>query len=64
MEEFHIDVKTPDMLMDCFAARPDQEGELPGVILCMDAPGVGEELQDFASRIAAQGYFCSLPDLC
>ena len=29
----------------------------------MDAPGIREELQDQARRIAKHGYFCLLPDL-
>lgn len=29
----------------------------------MDAPGIREELRNFARRIAGQGYYCILPDM-
>lgn len=63
MAEFHVDVTTPDGRMNCFAAHPDEGGPFPAVILYMDAPGIREELRDFARRIAADGYFCLLPDM-
>ena len=63
MNEFHVDVKTPDGMMNCFAAHPEGEGPFPAVILYMDAPGIREELRDFARRIAGEGYFCLLPDM-
>ncbi len=63
MNEFHVNVTTPDGEMECFAAHPDGDGPFPPVILYMDVPGIREELRDFARRIAGQGYFCLLPDL-
>ena len=63
MNEFQINVTTPDGEMDCFSTHPDGEGPFPPVILYMDVPGIREELRDFARRIASQGYFCLLPDL-
>jgi len=63
MAEFEIDVVTPDGKMGSFVAHPDGEGPFPAVILYMDAPGIREELRDFARRIASQGYFCLLPDM-
>lgn len=63
MQEFHVNVATPDGEMECFAAHPDGEGPFAAVILYMDAPGIREELRDFCRRIAGQGYFCLLPDL-
>ena len=63
MTEFHVDVQTPDGVMACFAAHPDGAGPYPAVILYMDAPGIREELRDFARRIAGEGYFCLLPDM-
>ena len=33
------------------------------VIILMDAPGIREELRDFARRIARSGYLCLLPDM-
>ena len=63
MGEFHVDVETADGQMSCFAAHPDGDGPFPAVILYMDAPGIREELRDFARRIAGEGYFCLLPDM-
>ena len=57
MAEFEIDVVTPDGKMGSFVAHPDGKGPFPAVILYMDAPGIREELRDFARRIASQGYF-------
>ncbi len=63
MQEFHVDVTTPDGQMECFVAHPDGQGPFPPVILYMDVPGIREELRDFSRRIASQGYFSVLPDL-
>lgn len=63
MNEFTIDVEAQDGAISCFAAHPAEGGPFPPVILYMDAPGIREELRDFARRIAAQGYFCLLPDM-
>lgn len=63
MNEFHVDVATPDGQMECFVAHPDGEGPFPAVILYMDVPGIREELRDFTRRIAEQGYVGVLPDL-
>jgi carboxymethylenebutenolidase len=49
--------------MSTFVARPDGEGPFPVVFIYMDAPGIREELRDFARRVARQGYYCALPDL-
>lgn len=63
MNTFEIDVATKDGAMGCFAAHPADGGPFPPIILYMDAPGIREELRDFARRIAGQGYFCLLPDM-
>jgi carboxymethylenebutenolidase len=63
MVEINCEIRTPDGMIDCFAARPDGDGPFPPVIVYMDAPGIREELRDFTRRIAGQGYFCLLPDL-
>jgi carboxymethylenebutenolidase len=62
MQEFHVDLTTPDGQMECFAAHPDGDGPFPAVILYMDVVGIREELRDMARQIAAQGYLCLLPD--
>lgn len=49
--------------METFVAHPEGTDPSPVVVLYMDAPGIREELYEFARRIAAQGYYCLLPDL-
>lgn len=65
--EREFNVTTPDGTMPCFAAWPDPEthgdGPHPVIVMYMDAPGIREELYNFARRIAAQGYYAVLPDL-
>ena len=61
--EREFDVTTPDGTMPCFAAWPDADGPHPVIVMYMDAPGIREELYNFARRIAAQGYYAILPDL-
>lgn len=63
MDEKHVEIKTDDGVMETFVARPLGAGPLPVVIIYMDAPGIREELRNFARRIAGQGYHCLLPDL-
>jgi len=61
--EREFDISTPDGAMPCFAAWPDEDGPHPVIVMYMDAPGIREELYNFARRIAAQGYYAVLPDL-
>ncbi len=63
MNEFQVEIATPDGAVPCFAVHPDGDGPFPPVILYMDVVGVREELRDFARRIAGEGYFCLLPDM-
>lgn len=67
MAEKEFDIATPDGVMPTFAAWPDPDehgpGPYPVIIMYMDAPGIREELYDFARRIAGQGYYAVLPDL-
>ena len=63
MPEREFDISTPDGAMPCFAAWPDEDGPHPVIVMYMDAPGIREELYNFARRIAAQGYYAVLPDL-
>ena len=57
------EISTADGITPTFYAHPDGDGPFPAVILYMDAPGIREELRNFARRIADQGYFCILPDM-
>ena len=67
MAQKEFDITTPDGVMPTFAAWPDPDehgpGPYPVIIMYMDAPGIREELFDFARRIAGQGYYAVLPDL-
>ena len=63
MIENSIKIQTRDGRMDAYYAHPDEPGDYPGVIMFMDAPGIRQELRDFAKRIAASGYLCLLPDM-
>ncbi|MEQ8195823.1 MAG: dienelactone hydrolase family protein [Rhodospirillales bacterium] len=63
MFEQDVDIQTEDGICPGFFAHPDGKGPYPAVILYMDAPGIREELRNFARRIADQGYFCLLPDM-
>jgi carboxymethylenebutenolidase len=63
MFEKLLQVQTTDGEMETFLAHPDGKDDLPVIVIYMDAPGIREELYDFARRIAAAGYCCVLPDL-
>jgi len=58
-----FDIKTDDGNCDCFAARPDEGGPFPAVLLLMDAYGPREYLYSMAEKIAAQGFYVLLPNL-
>lgn len=63
MHEQHVDIETADGRMDTFVTHPDGAGPYPAVILLMDAPGIREELYQFARRVGTVGYSCVVPDL-
>ncbi len=63
MEEKNVDIATADGKMDTFVTQPDEGGPWPAVIIYMDAPGIREELYDFARRVGTVGYYCMVPDL-
>ncbi|WP_137045887.1 dienelactone hydrolase family protein [Pseudolabrys sp. FHR47] len=58
-----IDIATADGTMDAYAAWPDGRGPFPLVIMFMDIWGLREELFALARKVAAQGYYCVLPNL-
>lgn len=62
MIETIVEIKTIAGAMETFTVAPGA-GRHPPVILYMDAPGIREELYDFARRIAREGYFVLLPDM-
>ncbi|MBM3560521.1 MAG: dienelactone hydrolase family protein, partial [Alphaproteobacteria bacterium] len=63
MVEFETAVPTDGTTIPTFFCRPDGDGPFPGVVMHMDAPGIREELRNFARRIAGHGYAVMLPDL-
>ncbi len=58
-----VNIATRDGSMEAYYSHPEETGDFPAIVLYMDAPGIREELRGFARRIAANGYFCLLPDL-
>ena len=63
MHEETVGIASPDGPIETFIAGPADPAPVPAVILYMDAPGIREELRDFARRIAGAGYLCLLPDM-
>ena len=63
MHEEFVDIAGADGPIPAFVAEPDGSDPAPAVILYMDAPGIREELREFARRIAGAGYLCVLPDM-
>ena len=63
MQERHVDLETPQGIMDTFVVHPQGTGPFPVVLFYMDAPGKREELHDMARRIATAGYYVVLPNL-
>ena len=57
MQEKNVAIETGDGKMDTFITHPDGSGPFPAVILYMDAPGIREELYDFARRVGTVGYY-------
>ncbi len=63
MIERHVELSTPDGVMNTFVVHPDENGPHPVILFLMDAPGKREELHEMARRLAATGYFVVLPNL-
>ena len=63
MGEKESTIATADGEMYAFSAWPEDDGPHPVVVMYMDAPGIRDELRNFARRIAGQGYYALLPDL-
>ncbi len=61
IREENIEIPCAGGAIPTFAAEPEHPG--PAVILLIDAPGIREELRDFARRIARAGCHCLLPDM-
>jgi carboxymethylenebutenolidase len=63
MIESTVEITSRNGAINSFAVCPDGPGPYPGIVLYMDAPGMREELDNLARRIAKHGYFVLLPDL-
>ncbi len=57
------DLRTPDGAADAFIAHPDDGLAHPGVLYCMDAFGLRQQVFDMCERIAGAGYFVVAPNL-
>src|ERR1700686_5485754 len=58
-----IDIPTSRGMIDAYAAHPADDKPYPLVILFMDVWGLREELFALARRVAAEGYYCLVPNL-
>ena len=63
MIDRHVDVPTPDGVVNTFVTHPEEGGPHPVVLFFMDAPGMREELRDMARRLGTAGYLVVLPNL-
>ncbi|RZI70579.1 MAG: dienelactone hydrolase family protein, partial [Rubrivivax sp.] len=46
MIERHLDLATPDGVMNTFVVHPEENGPHPVILFFMDAPGKREELHE------------------
>lgn len=56
-----IEIPAAEGTAEAIVARPDDASH-PGVLLCIDAIGLRERIQDMADRIAAWGYIVLAPN--
>jgi carboxymethylenebutenolidase len=58
-----VELTTPEGVMDGYAAHPDDVRSYPLVVIFMDVWGLREELFGITRRVAAEGYYCMVPNL-
>ncbi|MFF1699453.1 dienelactone hydrolase family protein [Streptomyces sp. NPDC058257] len=58
-----LQIPTTDGQADAFAAFPDRDERLPGVLLYPDAFGLRPELEEKARELAEHGYYVLVPNL-
>ena len=63
MKEMQVEIPTKAGRMGTFVCHPERGGPFAPIIIYMDAPGMREELRDFARRLGTAGYAVLLPDL-
>lgn len=56
-----IEIPAADGTAEALVARPD-DGTHPGVLLCIDALGLRERIEEMADRIASWGYIVLAPN--
>jgi carboxymethylenebutenolidase len=52
-----------DTEMRCYTAVPEGGEALPGIVICMHAPGVDDFIQGIGDRLAETGFAAIAPDL-
>ncbi len=58
-----VDVPAGEGTADAYLARPDGDGDHPGVLFAMDAIGLRPRIAEMVERIAAEGYVVLAPNL-
>lgn len=56
-------VQTPDGKMETFIAHPDGPAPRPAVVMYQNIGGLSDFMRVMARRVAAEGYYCAVPDL-
>ena len=57
------EVAVHDDIMPCYFAQPEGPKPVPGVIVCMHAPGVDTFIQSIVERLAEAGFAALAPNL-
>jgi carboxymethylenebutenolidase len=63
MRSATLQVTTPDGVMPLLVCSPDGDGPFPGVLVLMDAFGVGTHIRRAAEKLAREGFAALVPDL-
>lgn len=56
-------IQTPAGRMETFIAHPDGSGPFAGVVMYQNVGGHSEFMRAMGRRVAAEGYYCAVPDL-
>jgi carboxymethylenebutenolidase len=58
-----VQITTPDGTADAYLAKPEGDGEYPGLLMFMDAFGLRPRIAEMAERVAERGYAVLVPNL-